>query len=74
MTNQTLTEAEMDTILVRQKDRILSLLNTNPPAALAALEVVAEMWRDLGYEYKTREILARSVCDVDARLKRIYAR
>lgn len=69
----TLTESELDIQLVRQKDRILSLLNRDPVAAMKAIAVVCELWRAAGYEYKTREILARMVTDPDKQLARLYA-
>lgn len=70
----TLTESELDILLVRQKDHVLKSLNHDPIGTMRQLEVVAELWRELGYEYKTREILARMVTNVDETLARLYAR
>jgi len=57
---QTLTEEEMDIFLVRQKDKIIRLIDDGKiDQARAALSVVRELWQVLGYDYKRSELLAR---------------
>ena len=68
-------EAAIDNALVRQKNKILDLINKGHAlAAMERLEMVADLWRAAGYEYKTRELLARMVIHgaVDERLERLY--
>jgi hypothetical protein len=53
-------ETEMDNMVVRQKDRIIRLINdglTGP--ARQALAVVTELWETIGYGYKVKELRER---------------
>jgi len=62
-----LNEAEMDNILVHQKDRILQLINLakkkeNVSILLIAktcLQVVQELWEKCNYGYKWKELSDR---------------
>lgn len=52
--------AEFDNQLVRQKDRIIDLINNGKiQEAKAALHVVEEMWAAAGYSYKYKELNER---------------
>ena len=56
----TLTEEEMDFLLVRQKDKILSLINHQKfREAQLCLDLVKELWFTHTYEYKFDELSNR---------------
>jgi hypothetical protein len=53
-------EAELDNQLVRQKDKIIHMIdNGQIEEALSALSVVREMWESLRYGYKHAELMTR---------------
>lgn len=55
-----MTEAELGNQLVRQKDKIIHMIDHGRTTeALAALSVVREMWESLSYGYKYSELLTR---------------
>lgn len=55
-----MSDAEFDNQLVRQKDRIIDLIdNGKIPEAQAALNVVEEMWAAASYSYKFKELVTR---------------
>lgn len=52
-------DIELDNALVRQKNKILLLINNNcHEAATMLLDFTADLWKGQGYEYKTRELRA----------------
>lgn len=56
----TIDETQTDNILVRQKDRIIKLVNDGKlNEAFAALNVVREFWYTVDYGYKIVEIEKR---------------
>lgn len=55
-----ITEQQLDFILVKQKDTIISLINSKCFAeAETALLVVEELWMECSYGYKINEIRSR---------------
>lgn len=56
----TMDEAQFDNLLVKQKDRIIKMIDSgNIIQAQAALEVVREMWEYANYGYKYKELELR---------------
>lgn len=55
-----LTESELDNILVKQKDRILSLINAGrTDTAREILFIVCDLWFKCNYGYKYQELIDR---------------
>lgn len=53
-------EKQLDFLIVRQKDKILQLINhSRKKEALIALDVVKELWDHCDYTYKYDEIKER---------------
>jgi soluble cytochrome b562 len=55
-----LTSDNLDNILIRQKDKIIDLIDSGKTKeAQAALRVVEELWAACNYDYKTKELRER---------------
>lgn len=60
--------ADFDNQLVRQKDRIIDLIDSGKlQEAKAALAIVSEMWTAHNYDYKIRELQDRIQRKQDSR-------
>lgn len=53
-------EANIDNLLVVQKDHIIHMINARAfSEAIVVLNVVSPMWESLGYGYKVKELYDR---------------
>jgi hypothetical protein len=56
LTGKSITDLQLDNILVQQKDAIHALKYKDHKAAAKALEIVRPLWEAFGYSYKYDEI------------------
>jgi chaperonin cofactor prefoldin len=62
-------QAQLDFILIRQKDNILKEINFgNPSVAMAKLKLVKELWENTEYLYKYEELLTKLEHKIKSRL------
>jgi hypothetical protein len=62
-------QAQLEFILIRQKDNILQEINSgNPSVALAKLKLVKELWENTEYLYKYSELLTKLEHKLKSRL------
>jgi len=62
-------QAQLEFILIRQKDNILQEINFgNPSVAMAKLKLVKELWENTEYLYKYSELLTKLEHKLKSRL------
>jgi chaperonin cofactor prefoldin len=62
-------QAQLEFILIRQKDNILKEINSgNPSVAMAKLKLVKELWENTEYLYKYSELLTKLEHKLKSRL------
>jgi hypothetical protein len=56
------TEAEMDNLLVNQKNRLINMIDSgDTDTALAVLDLLSPLWIECNYSYKAIELLNRAM-------------